>query len=127
MPPTPMQVKRTLDNTLLDAGVKFLYGCYATDVLTDAAGRIAGIVMANRAGRQAVKAKVIIDATPRATVTAMAGLADAEYPPGLQKFERTTVGGKPGDIRRRTNARSVSSTTALSNSSDASTRHNPPN
>ena len=33
-----------------------------------ASGKLAGIVMTNRSGRQAVKAKVIIDATPRATV-----------------------------------------------------------
>ncbi|KPL20524.1 MAG: hypothetical protein AMJ75_11645, partial [Phycisphaerae bacterium SM1_79] len=31
IPPTPMQVKRTLDEALLDAGVQFLYSCYATD------------------------------------------------------------------------------------------------
>jgi hypothetical protein len=66
--PRPMHVKRTLDQTLLDAGVAFLYNCYATDVLTDDAGRPCGIVMANRAGRQAVIAKTIIDATERATV-----------------------------------------------------------
>jgi len=59
-PPTPMNVKRTLDEALLDVGVQFLFGCYATDVLCDRDGNIAGIVMANRSGRQAVKAKVII-------------------------------------------------------------------
>ncbi|HEX40634.1 MAG TPA: FAD-dependent oxidoreductase, partial [Phycisphaerales bacterium] len=67
-PPSPMQVKRALDQALMDAGVEFLYGCYATDVLTDEAGQVAGIVMANRSGRQAVKARVVVDATQRATV-----------------------------------------------------------
>ena len=94
MPPTPMQVKRTLDEALLEAGVQFLYGCYATDVLTDNKGRPAGIVMANRSGRQAVKAKVIIDATPRATVARMAGAASVPYPAGLQRFRRVVVGGQ---------------------------------
>ncbi|MHC4432807.1 MAG: FAD-dependent oxidoreductase [Planctomycetota bacterium] len=61
IPPTPMQVKRVLDEALLEAGVQFLYSCYATDVLRDGDGRPAGIVMANRSGRQAVRAKVIID------------------------------------------------------------------
>ena len=41
IPPTPMQVKRTLDEALLKAKVQFLYGCYATDVLCDDDGRIA--------------------------------------------------------------------------------------
>ena len=73
IPPTPMQVKRTFDEALLDANVQFLYSCYPTDVLYDIDGKPAGIVMANRSGRQAVKAKVIIDATLRATVARIAG------------------------------------------------------
>jgi hypothetical protein len=93
MPPTPMQVKRTLDEALLEAGVQFLYGCYATDVLTDGDGQPAGIVMANRSGRQAVKAKVIVDATSRASVARMAGAAFARYPAGPQTFKYITIGG----------------------------------
>ena len=92
---TPMQVKRALDQALLQAKVPFLYGCYATDVLLDAAGHPAGIVMANRAGRQAVKAKVVIDATDRAWVARMAGARFAPYPAGRQKFTRIVVGGEP--------------------------------
>jgi hypothetical protein len=92
--PTPMHVKRALDQALLDAGVSFLYGCAPTDVLFDAL-RPAGIVMANRAGRQAVVAKVIIDATDRATVARMADTTFRSYPPGPQTFRRVVVGGKP--------------------------------
>jgi hypothetical protein len=94
MPPTLMQVKRTLDEAMLEAGVQFLYGCYATDVLRDSDGSPAGIVMANRSGRQAVKAKVIIDATPRASVARMAGADFESYPAGLQRFRRVVVGGQ---------------------------------
>ena len=93
VPPMPMQVKRVLDEALLDAGVEFLYGCFATDVLRDAEGNPAGIVMANRSGRQAVMAKVIIDATPRAAVGRMAGAAFQAYPPGTHTFKRIVVGG----------------------------------
>ncbi len=92
---TPMQVKRALDRALLAAHVPFLYACGATDVLLDAAGKPAGIVMANRAGRQAVKAKVIIDATDRAWVARMAGAKFAAYPAGPQQFKRIVVGGEP--------------------------------
>jgi len=92
IPPTPMQVKRTLDEALLDANVQFLYSCYATDVLHDHDGKPAGIVMANRSGRQAVKAKVIIDATPRANVARIVGADFEPYPAGLQTFQYIVVG-----------------------------------
>ena len=59
--PTPLRVKQALDRALLDSGVAFLTSSYATDVLRDAAGSVAGIVMANRSGRQAVRAKVVVD------------------------------------------------------------------
>ena len=94
MPPTPMHVKRTFDEALLEAGVEFLYGCYATDVLTDEHGDVAGIVMANRSGRQAVKAKVVIDATARASVARMAGADFRPYPSGEQQFKYVVVGGE---------------------------------
>ncbi len=90
---TPMQVKRTLDQALLDAEVPFLYTCYATDLLRDEQGQVAGIVMANRAGRQAVKAKVVVDATDRAWVARLAGAVFKPYPAGPQTFQRLVVGG----------------------------------
>ncbi len=95
IPPMPMQVKLELDQALIDAGVDFLYGCYATDVLRDSDGNLAGIVMANRAGRQAVRAKVIIDATPRAQVARLAGASFAPFPAGPHTFKRIVVGGEP--------------------------------
>jgi flavin-dependent dehydrogenase len=95
LPPTPMQVKRVLDEALLQAGVPFLYGCYATEVLRDDKGRLAGIVMANRSGRQAVRAKVIIDATPRAAVARLAGSTFEAYPAGSRTFERVVIGAPP--------------------------------
>ena len=90
---TPMQVKRTLDKALLDAEVPFLYTCCATELLRDSEGELAGIVMANRAGRQAVKAKVIIDATDRAWVARLTDAAFESYPAGPQTFKRIVVGG----------------------------------
>ncbi|MBN2137295.1 MAG: FAD-dependent oxidoreductase [Sedimentisphaerales bacterium] len=93
-PPTPMHVKRTLDRALLDAGAEFLYGCYATDLLTDARGAAAGIVMVNRSGCQAVKAKVVIDATPRAALARIAGAGFEPYPSGPRSFRYVAVGGE---------------------------------
>jgi len=70
---TPLEVKSLLSKSLTDAGVGFVFGSYVTDVLWDSPGNPAGVVIANRAGRQAVVAKVIIDATDRAWVCRMAG------------------------------------------------------
>ncbi|QDV57319.1 FAD-dependent oxidoreductase [Rosistilla oblonga] len=92
--PTPMQVKYALDQALIDAGVKFLYGSPVTDILRDEQGQLAGIVMANRAGRQAVKAPVIIDATMRGTTARIAGAKCLPYPSGRQTFQRVIVGGE---------------------------------
>lgn len=93
--PKPMHVKKTLDDALLAAKVDFLFGCFATDILRDADGKPCGIVMANRAGRQAVLAKVIIDATDRAWVARLAGAECRPYPAGPQTFSRVVVGGEP--------------------------------
>ena len=92
--PRPMHVKKTLDDALLAAGVEFLYGCYPTDVLRDEGGNPCGIVMANRAGRQAVVAKVVIDATDRATVARLAGARFKPYPAGEHTFKRVVIGGE---------------------------------
>lgn len=93
-PPRPIHVKKTLDQALLDAGVPFLYSCYATDVLRDAQGQPSGIVIANRAGRQAVVAKTILDATPRAVVARMAGARFRPFVPGLQTVKHVVIGCK---------------------------------
>ena len=92
--PTPLRVKQVLDKALLDAGVSFLTGTYASGVLRDAEGNPAGIVMANRSGRQAVIAKVVIDATERGAVARMAGVHFQPYPAGPQPFTRIIIAGE---------------------------------
>jgi flavin-dependent dehydrogenase len=91
----PAQVKRILDEALIEAKVDFLFGSYPTELITDAEGKPCGVVMANRTGRQAVLAKVIIDASPRAIVARMAGVQFQPYPAGEHIFYRTVVGGQP--------------------------------
>lgn len=92
--PRPMHIKKTLDATLLHAGVQFLYNCSATDLIVDAAGQPSGVVVANRAGRQAIIARTIVDATGRAIVARMAGAEFRPYPSGLQMFKRVVIGGE---------------------------------
>jgi flavin-dependent dehydrogenase len=93
-PVRPMHVKKTLDEALLAVKAPFLFSTYATGVLRDAAGRVAGVTINNRAGRQAIVAKVIVDATSRAWVARMAGAKFRPYAAGKHKFTRYVVGGK---------------------------------
>ncbi|MCX7010872.1 MAG: FAD-dependent oxidoreductase, partial [Kiritimatiellaeota bacterium] len=92
-PVTPMQVKRTLDQALIKANIPFLYSSGVTDLLRDSAGQPAGVIIANRSGQQAVRAKVVIDATDRANIARLAGAQFSQYPAETQIFRRTVVGG----------------------------------
>ena len=89
--PTPLMVKQTFDRALLTNGVGFITGSYVTDVLRDKSGAVAGVVIANRSGRQAIKAKTIVDATERATVARLAGVPFTPYPAGEQTFMRIVI------------------------------------
>ena len=54
----PMHVKQFLDKALLDNGVKFYYGTYVSGLLHDKEDNMPkGVLISNRAGRQAVLAK----------------------------------------------------------------------
>ncbi len=91
---TPMRVKQTLEAALLEAGVEVLLACYPTDVLAGEDGYAAGLLIANRAGRQAVAAKLIIDATDRAVVAKMAGAECRPWSEGKHRCTRVVLGGK---------------------------------
>lgn len=90
--PTPLQVKTLLENELINNGIQFLYSSYVTNVLKDQSGNMAGIVIANRSGRQAIRCKGIIDATPCAVVAEMCNARFTTFTPGTQEFEYTVVG-----------------------------------
>ena len=90
----PLKVKKTFDAALLQAGVPFLTGCFATEPLLDADGRIAGAVVADKSGRQAVIAKVVIDATERAEVCRLAGAQARPFPAGTYTFSRMVIAGE---------------------------------
>jgi flavin-dependent dehydrogenase len=103
-PTSPLRLKKTLEESLTRSGVRFLLGCMVTETLIDRSGRVAGIVMANRAGRQAVLAKVVIDATVSASVAEQAGARFHDWAGGPIEFRRVLLGGKPANeeaIRRR--------------------------
>ena len=100
---TPMKVKYALDDALLKAKVNYLYGSYASELITDKSGEIAGVVIANRSGRQAVRGKVIIDATDHGTVARMAKAEFTKFQSGKYNFTRIVVGGEAGEKAKKLN------------------------
>ncbi|MFA7171795.1 MAG: FAD-dependent oxidoreductase [Kiritimatiellia bacterium] len=91
---TPFKVKRALDDALLQAGISFITGCASSEILVDAAGKPAGVIISNRSGRQCVKAKVIIDATERGVVACAAGAQATPFPAGTYTFQRMVLAGE---------------------------------
>jgi flavin-dependent dehydrogenase len=91
---TPFKIKRTLDEALIKAGVPFLTGTFATEVLTDESGALCGVVIANRSGRQAVRAKVVIDASERGVIARAAGTKATPFPAGTYTFQRIVIAGE---------------------------------
>ena len=56
----PRQFRRErAEVALLKAGIPCLTGRLASEPLVDASGKLAGVVIANRSGRQAIRAKVL--------------------------------------------------------------------
>jgi hypothetical protein len=69
----PEKAKLVLENMLLAAGARILYGVYATDVVMDN-DNIREIICHSKSGRMSVSARIYIDATGDADVAAYAGV-----------------------------------------------------
>jgi hypothetical protein len=93
--PRPMHVKRTLEHALLDAGVRFVFSSYGSDIVFSEDGELIGVCIVNRSGRQIILCKTIIDATENAAMARMAGAEVRTAPAGKQQFKRVVIGGKP--------------------------------
>jgi len=92
--PTPLHVKTVLENELIDNHVDFLYSSYVTNAITGGNGEIAGVVIANRSGRQAIKCKAVIDATHTASVAGLFGASFSPYQSTEQEYQFTVVGNR---------------------------------
>ena len=90
--PTPLHIKSVLEDELIDNNVQFLYSSYVTNALTDSSGKVAGVVIANRSGRQSIRCKAVIDATQNAAVAIMFGVECKPFQPGKQDFLYTVIG-----------------------------------
>ena len=100
---TPVEVKGLLDRALLQRNIKFLTGSFPAELLVDQKGAPSGLTMVNRSGRQAVRAKVIIDATENAILTRQTAAKFAPFKPGEKTFSYTVIGGdlKDAEAGRR--------------------------
>ena len=83
----PLIVKKALDQALIRHGVRWLTGCYPSELLVDDKGRVAGVIMVNRSGSQAIRAKVVIDASRYAEVARLAGAKFREFVPGKRESD----------------------------------------
>lgn len=93
--PRPLEVKKLLDQALLDADIPFLTASPATELLIDGAGRVAGAAIANRSGRQAIVAPCVIDATVRGSLARANGAVGAQFTGGTIPFTRFVIAAEP--------------------------------
>ncbi|MDR1385772.1 MAG: FAD-dependent oxidoreductase [Planctomycetaceae bacterium] len=105
-PPRPMHVKKVLDDTLLEAGVSFIYNSYVADMLIEeGTNRVCGVVINNRQGEQVVLAKTIIDATISHNFSLRSALEDDRqrfrFGRDLSRLEYVVVGGEPQSFTDR--------------------------
>ncbi len=91
-PPTPLRVKTVLENVLIDQDIPFLHCTYAVDVLQEPQG----VVVANRTGLQAIRARTIIDCSPTAAIARRAGAAGIQRTADTFPVSFITVGDTTG-------------------------------
>jgi hypothetical protein len=90
--PTPLHIKKTLDNELLEQDIPFLMSSYISNIFYDDKNRIAGVAIANRSGEQIIRTKIIIDATPLATVARLASLNFTKTKDTTKTYKYTVLG-----------------------------------
>lgn len=88
-PPTPLHVKRTLEQRLLAANVPFLFQSLPAGVLRKSDGAVCGMVFVNRGGRHAVRARCVVDASVNGGLLALAGCDNLHDLRGRQQVSCT--------------------------------------
>jgi hypothetical protein len=91
-PPTPLHVKVTLEQALVEAGIEVLLNTHPVGVLKTADGAVGGVLIGNRAGRQACAAGLVVDATPRAQVAGQAAAPVWADPTGERTVRFVALG-----------------------------------
>jgi flavin-dependent dehydrogenase len=92
----PAEFKKSIEAQLERAGVTFYYGTHGVEVLEDDSGAVSGVVVVDKAGRQAIAARVVIDATPVAGMARLAGAGMTPWDSGAVTVSRAVYGGAGG-------------------------------
>lgn len=90
--PTPMFLKRTLDQALIDAGIDYLFQSHPVALACGANGETAGVVIANRSGFQVIAARCVLDATGRSLTARLAGAEEKPFVPGEYPVSLIQIG-----------------------------------
>ncbi|HZG54871.1 FAD-dependent oxidoreductase [Paenibacillus sp.] len=74
LPLQPDRLKAALEDALLRAGVRFLYGCLPVGVaVAPSGGAVEGVVLAAKSGRYVVSCHMLVDASETGVVSALLG------------------------------------------------------
>lgn len=84
-----LSMKLICDEMVTEAGVNVLFHALATDIVMDD-NQLKGIIVETKAGREALLAKIVIDATGDADVSARAGVPFATPPLDQLQFSTLT-------------------------------------
>ncbi|MBD2868800.1 FAD-dependent oxidoreductase [Paenibacillus arenilitoris] len=90
VPLHPDSLKRGLEDLLAEHGIDLLYATLPIAVMR-ASGRAAGLVVANKSGRQAVRCPLVVDATETALSAALCGEDAQAYAGGSTALYRRTL------------------------------------
>lgn len=89
----PSEIKRRLDKLVIDAGIDFLFQLRPVRPSYGKNRRVCGALFADRSGFHAVAAKVVVDATERATFARSAGIPTKAFKPGSFTLKMFAIGG----------------------------------
>jgi len=82
------RVKLSLEDQLMEAGVELVYASFPVGLCLED-GKLAGLIIGNKSGRQVLPCMMVVDATETAVVARLAGAAFEAAPRGPERFSRT--------------------------------------
>jgi len=90
--PSPLHIKKVLDGVLVDNDIPFLFSSYVSNIFYDKNKTLAGIAISNRSGEQIIRTKIVVDATPYATLCRQAQLSMTKPKDSKREFLFTVLG-----------------------------------
>src|SRR5574340_227954 len=95
------RVKLMLEEQLLEVGVELLYASFPAGLCIEG-GRLAGLIVANKSGRQVLPCSMILDATETSVVARIAGAVFEAAGGGPERFNRSIEFEGAGGIQEKT-------------------------